>query len=159
MSSSDELLTYLKAGMWYCSRGSTRGLRYSISKQYLISLPASFAGYLELVNNLKAIEWDLNHNLEGDIQYVAIKLTEFYPSQSPSPSLSQKLSLIPSPRCQNIFRCHHEACVLATKTTREEERWRMFSTLMWKTKVVFLRMKETVRIYTINCTLYTRFYS
>lgn len=71
----------------------------SISKQYLITLPASFAGYLELVNNLKAIEWDLNHNLEGDIQYVANKLTEFYPSQSPS-------VLITSPRCQNIFRCH-----------------------------------------------------
>ena len=79
MSSSDELLTYLKAGMWFCS------LRYSISKQYLISLPASFAGYMELVNNLKAIEWDLNHNFEGDIQYVANKLTEFYPSQSPFP--------------------------------------------------------------------------
>ena len=101
MSSSDELLTYLKAGMWFCS------LRYSISKQYLISLPASFAGYLELVNNLKAIEWDLNHNFEGGIQYVANKPFPVTLSQSvpeivaySEPAMPKHLSV--SPRSMRI---------------------------------------------------------
>jgi len=38
----DELLR--GAGIWFSLHGCTKGIRYFISKEYLNSLPASFAG-------------------------------------------------------------------------------------------------------------------